>query len=72
MLALENYGVAELSDTEMIGIDGGDFWDNVVRVLGYTVAGAAICLMVWGAIVTFSGDVGGNGGGPSPTGPGIL
>lgn len=73
MLALENYSTVELNSAEMIGIDGGGFWDDVVRVIGYTVGGLAILLMVTGLII-IAGQGSGGGGindGP-PIGPNML
>ena len=74
-LELENYGVAELNDTEIIRIDGGDFWDDalkVIRVFGYV---AAVSLLGLALVILLGGRSeggGGDGGGPSPTCPGIL
>ncbi len=68
MLALENYGVVEMNYSEMETVDGGNFWDDVVRVIGYTVAGAAILLMITGLIIILGQ---GNGGGGSDGGPTI-
>jgi hypothetical protein len=72
-LELEKYGAIELNDAEMIGIDGGDIWDQVVKILGYTMAGLAIVALVSGLIITLSSSGGGGGGdGGNPTRPGIL
>ena len=43
-LALENYGVVEMNQTEMTEVDGGGFWKSLGEAL--ILVGCILCILL--------------------------